>query len=131
VEAALYPIAGAAGVVGAALGYLLARAVGGGHDTTQEWAWTGCFLGVIALMRAETRYEAGHSSYRSLRHALRLVFGFLFMTYFGIHTQGDSFGTAVVVGAAFAVILHFVLRSQWLRFAWHSMQFISGMRVTM
>lgn len=86
-EAALYPIAGAAGVVGAALGYLLARAVGGGHDVTQEWAWTGCFLGVIALMRAEMLYEAGHSSYRSLRHALRLVFGFLFMTYFGIHSS--------------------------------------------
>jgi len=57
VVAALYPIAGAAGLVGAGLFYLLARIMGGGYDTTHGWAWTGCFLGVVALMRTETRLE--------------------------------------------------------------------------
>jgi hypothetical protein len=62
-QAALYPIAGAAGLAGAGVFYLLARAVGGGPDTRHGWAWAGCFLGVIALMPTETRFEVENPGY--------------------------------------------------------------------
>ena len=76
VEAALYPIAGAAGLVGAGLFYLLARMMGGGYDTTHGWAWTGCFLGVVALMRTETRLEGEIPGYKSARRWIRLALCF-------------------------------------------------------
>jgi hypothetical protein len=128
IEAALYPIAGAAGLAGAGLFYLLARAVGGGYDTTHGWAWTGCFLGVVAVMRTESRIEVDNPGYKSLRRWLRLIFSFIGMFYFGVHDQGNSAGSALVVAAVFTVIVHFVLRSKWLRFVWHTLQYISWMR---
>jgi hypothetical protein len=128
IEAALYPIAGIAGAAGAGMFYLFARVVGGGYDTRHSWAWTGCFLGVVALMRSETNFEANNPGYKPLRHWLRLVLSFVGMFYFSIHDQGDSFGTAVVVAAVFSLIVHFVLRSTWLRFVWHTLQCTSWMR---
>lgn len=129
IQAALYPIAGAGGLAGAGVLYLLARATGAGHDTTMEWAWTGCFLGVIALMRTETRYEAVNPAYQSLRRWLRLVLCFIWMFYFSIH-EGDSVRSAFVAAAGSTAIVFFVLRSKFLRFAWHAMQHISWMRAS-
>ncbi|HEY4339852.1 MAG TPA: hypothetical protein VGM97_07895 [Steroidobacteraceae bacterium] len=128
VEAAMYPIAGIAGLVGAGVFYLFARIVGGGYDTRHSWAWTGCFLGVVALMRFETNFENANPAYKLLRHWLRLAFIFIGMIYFGIQEQGNSFGTALVVAAVGSVIAHFVLRSKWLRFVWHGLQQTSWMR---
>jgi hypothetical protein len=127
-QAALYPIAGAAGLAGAGLLYVLARAAGGGYDTRHGWAWAGCFLGVVALMRTETRVETENPGYRSLRRWLRLALSFVGMFYFTVREQGNSIGTAFVVAAVFTVIVHFVLRSNVLRFIWHSLQYISWMR---
>jgi hypothetical protein len=127
-QAALYPIAGATGAAGAGLFYLLARAGGGGYDTRHGWAWAGCFLGVVALMPIETRFEAENPRYRSLRHWVRLVLSFIGMFYFTVREQGNSAGTAFVVAAVFTAIVHFVLRSNALRFIWHSLQYVSWMR---
>jgi hypothetical protein len=131
VQAALYPIAGIAGLVGAGLLYLLARMMGGGYDTTHSWAWTGCFLGVVALMRTETRYEREHPAYKAIRHWVRLALSFIGMFYVGVHDQGNSAGTAFLVAGIFTVIMHFVLRAKWLRFIWHSGQYVSWMRTSM
>jgi hypothetical protein len=131
VEAALYPIAGAAGLVGAGLFYLLARMMGGGYDTTHGWAWTGCFLGVVALMRTETRLEDKIPGYLSARRWVRLALCFIFMFYMNAHDQGNSAGSSFMVAAVFTVIMHFVLRSKWLRFVWHVLQEASWMRTSM
>jgi hypothetical protein len=130
VEAALYPIAGVAGLVGAGLFYLLARMMGGGYDTTHGWAWTGCFLGVVALMRTETRLEDEIPGYKSARRWLRLLLCFIFMFYMSAHDQGNSAGSSFVVAGVFTVIMHFVLRSKWLRFVWHVLQQTSWMRTS-
>jgi len=127
-QAALYPIAGVAGLACAGLCYGLARMVGGGYDTTHGWAWTGCFLGVVALTRFETGFEADNPGYVSLRRWLRLVLSFIGMFYFTVREPGNSVGSAFVVAAVFTVIVHFVLRSKWLRFIWHTLQHISWMR---
>jgi hypothetical protein len=127
-QAALYPMAGLAGAAGAGLLYLYARMLGGGYDMTHEWAWNGCFFGVVALMRFETNFEAGHPGYVTLRRRLRLALSFAWMFYFGIHDQGTPAGVALVVAALFTVIMHFLLKSTMLRAAWHIMQNISWMR---
>jgi len=130
VVAALYPIAGAAGLVGAGLFYLLARIMGGGYDTTHGWAWTGCFLGVVALMRTETRLEGEIPGYLAARRWIRLGLCFIFMFYMSVREQGNSAGSSFLVAAIFTVIMHFVLRSKWLRFVWHAMQHTSWMRAS-
>jgi hypothetical protein len=128
IEAALYPIAGIAGAMVAGVFYVFARVIGGGYDTTHSWAWTGCFLGVVALMRSETSFEVNNPRYRSLRHWLRLVLSFIGMLYFSVHEQGSSVGTSLVVAAIFSMLVHFILRSKWLRFVWHTLQYTSWMR---
>ena len=128
IEAALYPIAGAAGLACAGVFYGLARMMGAGYDTRQGWAWTGCFIGVVALMRFETGFEADNPGYVTLRRWLRLALCFIGMFYFSIREQADSAGSAFVVAAVFTAIMYFVLRSKWLRFVWHTLQSISWMR---
>jgi hypothetical protein len=130
IEAVLYPIAGVGGLVGAGVLYLLARMTGGGYDTTHGWAWTGCFLGVVALMRTETRIEDEHPYYKSLRRWLRLSVSFAGMFYFGRHEQGNPAGVASIVAAVFTAMVYLVLRSKWLRFVWHGLQQVSWMRRT-
>jgi hypothetical protein len=131
IQAALYPLAGIGGLAGAALGYLLARSAGGGYDMTHAWAWSGCFLGVVALMRTETRIELGSPGYRALRWGLRLILVFLAMGYAAIEDEGAPAARAAVVAAAFTIIVYLVLRSKWLRFIWHSLQRASWMRTAL
>ena len=127
-QAALYPIAGAAGLLGAGVLYLLARATGGGYDTTHSWAWTGCFLGVVALMRTDTRIADENPAYRSARSWLRLALAFVGMFYFSISDHHNSAGSSLLVAAVFTVIIYFLLRSKWLGFIWHALQYQSWMR---
>jgi hypothetical protein len=128
VEAALYPIAGAAGLAGGGIGWLIARALGGGYDMTHGWAWTGCFIGVVALMRTDIRIEAQNAGYRALRRWLRLGLSFAFMLALNLSEQGSSVGSAIIVAAVFTGIVFLVLRSKYLRFVWHTLQHVSWMR---
>jgi hypothetical protein len=116
--------------VGAAIFYIIARLLGAGYDTTHGWAWTGCFLGVVAFMRFETNFEERNPAYKALRGWLRLVLAFLGMFYFSVRSQGDPLGTAFVVAVVFVAILYFVLRSKWLRFVWHTLQQSAWMRAS-
>ncbi len=127
VVAALYPIAGAGGVAGAGLLYLLARITGGGYDRVHEWAWFGCFLGLAAVFRFEMRVEASNPQYVILRRRLRLACSF-FGLYYTSASDGNPIGVSLLTAAAGTVIVHFVLRSKALRFIWHSMQTLSGAR---
>jgi hypothetical protein len=129
VQAALYPIAGAAGLAGAGVLFLLARATSAAHESMLSWAWTGCFLGVVALMRTETRYELLSPGYKSLRSWLRLFLCVTWMFYYSIH-EGDSVRSAFVAATGSTAIVFFVLRSRLLRLAWHAMQQISWMRTS-
>jgi hypothetical protein len=128
IEAALYPIAGAAGLACGGLFYLIARAMGGGYDTTHGWAWAGCFIGVVALMRTDIRVQAENPAYRRLRGWLRLGLSFAFMLFFTVSDQDTSFGKALIVAAVFTGMVFLVLRSKYLRFVWHALQHISWMR---
>lgn len=128
VQAALYPIAGVGALLGAGVLYTFARVLGAGYDTTHEWAWTGCFLGIVALMRTDTSLAAKHPGYATVRRWLRLALSFVFMYYFVRRDQGNSAGQAMVVAAVFTAVVYFVLRSKWLRFVWQAMQQVSWMR---
>jgi len=126
--ACLYPIAGVAGVTGGAVGYLLARMLGGGYDMTHNWAWIGCAVGVIALMRRETTYADTHPAYVAIRHSVRLALSFIFFMYFNMTDQGNGFFVAMIVSGITVVILHFVLRAKLLRFTWNAMLWSAGLR---
>jgi len=126
--ACLYPIAGAAGVVGAAVGYLLARILHGGYDMTHNWAWIGCAVGVIAFMRRETSYADTHPAYVAMRHYLRLALSFVFFMYINLTDRGNGFFVALIVSAIAVAILHFVLRAKMLRFTWNAMLYSAGLR---
>jgi len=126
--ACLYPIAGATGVIGAAVGYLLARILGGGYDMTHNWAWIGCAVGVIAFMRRETSYADTHPAYVAVRHNVRLALSFIFFMYINLTGQGSGFFVALIVSAIAVVILHFVLRVKMLRFTWNATLWSAGLR---
>lgn len=128
IQAALYPIAGAAGLVAGTVTYLLMRLVGAGIDRAHDWAWTACFLGLMALMRTEIRTESSNPSYTTLRQWLRLGTCFVAMFYLAVREQHDSAGTAFIVSAIFTAIMFFVLRSRWVRFIWHGLQVMAWMR---
>lgn len=126
--ACLYPIAGVAGAIGATVGYLLARLLGGGYDTTHNWAWIGCAVGVIALMRRETSYADTHAAYVTLRHSIRLAASFIFFMYINMAEQHSGFFVALLVSGIAVAILHFVLRAKMLRFSWNAMLWSAGLR---
>ena len=63
IQVALYPIAGAAGLLVGGAFYLAAG---------QDWAWTACFLALLPAMRLEIGVENHIASYRAFRHWLRL-----------------------------------------------------------
>lgn len=128
IEAGLYPIAGAAGILGAGLGYFLARMFGGGYDRLHGWAWAGCFFGVVALMRVDTDLAEKSPSYRLARLIIRLALGFGGMWYVSVREQGSSSSQSILIAAIAAGMLYLVLRSKFLRFVWHTLQFLSWMR---
>ena len=130
IEAGLYPIAGAAGILGAAIGYFLARMLGGGYDMVHGWAWAGCFAGVVALMRVDTDLADKSRSYRSARLLVRLALGFAGMWYVSVHDQGSSGSQAIIVAAIATGMLYLVLRSKYLGFVWRTLQFRAWMRRT-
>lgn len=125
--AGLYPIAGAGAAAGAGLLYLLARVTGGGYDRVHEWAWFGCFLGLVALFRLETRIEAAHPRYVTLRRRLRLALSFFGFCYLGAD-EGNPLGVTLITAAVGTVVVHFLLRSNMLRLVWHGVQHVSGVR---
>ena len=128
IQVALYPIAGAAGLVAGSCVYLLLRVTGAGVDRAQDWAWTACFLGLVALMRTEIRTEESNASYRSMRQWLRLGICFVGMFWFAVRDRHDSAGAAFLVTAIFTAIVYFVLRSKWGTLIWHGLQSMSWMR---
>jgi hypothetical protein len=128
IEAALYPVAGAAGLLGAAIGYGFSRVLGGGYDQTHGWAWAGCFVGVVALMRFETNLAIRNPAYAAVRTWLRLVVAFTGMLYFCVQGDGAPASQGFVVAAITSVALYFMLRSKYLRFVWHVLQHTSWMR---
>ena len=130
IEAGLYPIAGAAGVAGATIGYFLARILGGGYDMVHGWAWAGCFAGVIALMRFDTDLADRSSTYTFARLIIRLTLGFAGMWYVSVRDQGSSALQGIIVAAIATGILYLLLRSKYLGFVWHTLQFSSWMRKT-
>lgn len=129
IEAGLYPIAGAAGALGAAIGYFLARAQGGGYDMVHGWAWTGCFIGVVALMRVDTGLADKSNSYRMARLIIRLALAFTGMWYVSVR-DGSNPREGIIIAAIAAAMFYFVLRSKYLGFVWRTLQFASWMRNT-
>jgi hypothetical protein len=121
IQVALYPIAGAAGLLVGGAFYLAAG---------QDWAWTGCFLALLLAMRLEIGVENRIASYRALRHWLRLVLCAGGMYYFVIHDQGESAGPAVVIALITAAIAHFILRAGLVTGFWHQLQAWCWLRKT-
>lgn len=121
-QVALYPIAGAAGVVAGGVAYLVSGSL--------NWAWTATFLGLLAMMRTEIGYEGRSPAYRVQRHWLRLGLCFLGMVYFDVHEQHDGVLTALLVSAIFTVAVHFVLRAKLLRRIWEGLQIMAWLRKT-
>jgi hypothetical protein len=130
IEAALYPIAGAAALTGAAIGYFLARMLGGGYDMVHGWAWAGCFAGVVACMRIDTDIAEKSSAYTFVRFVIRLALGFAGMLYMSVRDPQTSSLQAIVIASIAAGMLYLVLRSKYLRFVWRTLQFSSWMRKT-
>ena len=119
-QAALYPIAGAAGVAAGGLVYLVTGSL--------DWTWTGAFVGLLATMRTEIGFEDRKSDYRAQRHWVRLGLCFLGMAYFDIHDQHDGVLTALLLSAIFTAIVHFVLRAKLLRRIWEGLQIMAWLR---
>ena len=130
IEAGLYPIAGAAALTGGAIGYFLARMLGGGYDMVHGWAWAGCFAGVVALMRIDTDIAEKSSTYTFARLVIRLALGFAWMFYVSVHDQATSSLQSIIVSAIATGVLYLVLRSKYLGFVWRTLQFSSWMRKT-
>ena len=128
IEAGLYPIGGAAAILGAGIGYSLARMLGGGYDMVHDWAWAGCFAGVVALMRVDTDLAEKSSTYTLARLVMRLALGFAAMWYVSVREQGTGGLQGVVIAAVATGMLYLVLRSKYLSFVWHTLQFSSWMR---
>lgn len=130
IEAELYPIAGAAGILGAGIGYFLARMLGGGYDMVHGWAWAGCFAGVVALMRVDTDLAEKSSAYRLARFIIRPALGFAAMWYVSVSEQGTNSRQGIIIAAIAAGMLYLVLRSKYLGFVWRTLQFLAWMRKT-
>jgi hypothetical protein len=118
-QVALYPVAGICGIALGLPFYLLGA---------QDWAWTACFIGLVATMRIETGFEKKFPRYRMMRHALRLGLIFVFMTYFDVHDQGDSFGMAMLLSALFTAFMHFFLRWGLTQGLWDGLQVMGWLR---
>ena len=121
IQVALYPIAGAAGLLVGGAFYLVAG---------QDWAWTGCFLALLLAMRLEIGVETRIASYRALRHWLRLALCAGGLYYFDIHHEGESAGPAVVIALITTAIAHFILRSVLVTGFWHQLQAWCWLRKT-
>jgi len=67
------------------------------------------------MMRVEIRTEERVARYRALRHWLRLVLLAGEAFYVAAVVQHSGFGGAVLTAAFVAVVMHFVLRSGFLR----------------
>jgi hypothetical protein len=119
-QIALYPIAGAVGVVAGGLVYLVTGSL--------DWAWTGAFAGLLATMRSEIAFEDRMADYRMRRHWLRLGLCFLGMLYFDIHDQHDGVLKAILLAAIFTAIVHFVLRAKLPRRIWEGLQIMAWLR---
>lgn len=119
-QIALYPVAGAVGIAAGGVAYLVFGSL--------DWAWTGAFIGLLAVMRTEIGIEERVPSYRAQRHWLRLGLCFLGMMYFDIHDQHDGVITALLVSGIFTAIVHFVLRAKMLRRIWEGLQIMAWLR---
>lgn len=128
IEAGLYPVAGAAGILGAGIGYLLARTLGGGYDMVHGWAWAGCFAGVVAFMRVDTGLAEKSGAYTMARLVMRLALAFSGMWYVSVRDQGTSPAQSIIIAGLATTMLYLVLRSKYLNFVWRSLQFFSWMR---
>jgi hypothetical protein len=119
-QIALYPIAGAAGLLVGALIYLASGAM--------DLAWPVCFAVLLPVMRIETGVEDRYPSYRKARHWLRLALCFGAMYYFDTHEQMESAGTAVVIALITTAIAHFVLRARLTSGMWQMFQKMAWLR---
>jgi hypothetical protein len=119
VQVALYPVAGMCGIALSLPFYIL---------FPENWAYTACFIGVVATMRIETGFEKKFPGYRTMRHLLRLGLIFGFMTYFVVHDKGDSLGMAVLVSGLFTSFMHFFLRWGVTHGLWDGLQIMGWLR---
>ena len=101
--------------------------MGGDDDAAHQWAWNGCFLGVVALLRFENRFAGDNPRYVALRGRLRLVLTFIAM-FVVSHSDEANTGRAVLVAAIATALVYVVLRLKMLRFVWHMAQATSWMR---
>jgi hypothetical protein len=120
IQVALYPIAGAAGVLVGGLVYLVSGSL--------DWAWTGCFIGLVALMRTEIGIEEKNPGYREKRHWVRLVLVFAWFVYFMVREQGDGIGKAIFLAAIITGIAHLLLNWGIARGLWDRLQTIGWLR---
>jgi len=125
-QVALYPIAGVAGLLAGVLFYLFFRVLG--SSAALDWAWTGCFFGLVALMRTEIGYEEKNPDYRAKRHWLRLALVFVVFVYFDMREKGDGIFTAIFVSAILTGIAHFLLNWGLTRGFWERLQTIGWLR---
>ena len=120
IQVALYPVAGAAGVLAGGVAYLL---LGGmGRDDRLNWGWFICFAALLPATRVEIRLENRFPAYRRLRHWLRVVLIGGWMYYFQVYDQQETPLPSVVVALIVAAVAHFVLRAQLITGFWHQLQ---------
>ncbi len=122
IQAALYPIAGVAGLVAGAAAYLAFSRLGMDRDAVLGSSWSACFSVLVPAMRVEIWLENRTPTYRMLRHWLRLAVLGGWMYYFGVYDHLDPPREAALVAILFAVLMHFFLRAQLAMGLWHVLQ---------
>jgi hypothetical protein len=125
-QVALYPIAGAAGIGAGLVFYLLFRVMG--SSAALDWAWTGCFIGLVALMRTEIGYEEKNPDYRAKRHWLRLALVFVLFVYVAVRERGDGIVMGILTAAIVTAVAHFLLNWGVTRGLWERLQTIGWLR---
>ena len=128
VQLALYPIAGIPAFVVGYFVFQVRMATGAGYDASMNWAWTTAWLIHLAATRFEIGFEAQNPSYGSFRHLLRLALIAIWSFYFDVTERGDTVMEAIIITPFFTAIMHFILRSKWLKWIWNSLQFSAWLR---
>jgi hypothetical protein len=128
IQVALYPIAGAAGLLAGGAVYLALIGTGMGRDAVLDWAWTACFVALLLATKIEIGIEDRIEGYRKLRHWLRLALVAGVTFYFEIFDQKDPVGTAIILTLIVAVLMHFILRAKLAAGLWHGLQTMLWLR---
>jgi hypothetical protein len=121
-QVALYPIAGAAGVLAGFVVYIGLSGSGMGRDEILSWCWSVCFLALLPAMRVETGLEGRVPAYRKLRHWLRLALIAGGFYYFQVHDQGEPPQSSALIAVIVAALAHFFLRAKLTRGLWNAFQ---------